>query len=296
MKKKYIFRAFIVFLLILLGAAIFTVEKILPYSSIKPMKRQSNATPSDYGLKYEPFTVRNDTVAIQGYYISNDTAKATIVCLHGITNCKEKFIPFAKKLHDIGCNVVLVDLRAHGKSGGKYCTFGFYEKYDIQKVIDYALSKSAVTNIGIHGHSLGGAVAIQTLELDKRLKFGIIESTYTTYENVMLAYSKNYVGFQNRALTHRVAVKSGEIANFDIEKLKSIESCKNINVPVFMEHGTADERIPFSMGQENFATLASTDKTFYTIENGGHSNVHGNGGEKYWEAVKKFVQRMEMRK
>jgi fermentation-respiration switch protein FrsA (DUF1100 family) len=293
MKKKYIFRAFFVFLLLLIGAAIFTVEKILPYSSIKPMKRQSNATPNDVGLAYEPFAVKNDSVTIQGFYIPNDTAKATIICIHGISNCKENFISFAKKLHDIGCNVVLVDLRAHGKSGGQYCTFGYYEKYDIQKIIDFALSKSSVTNIGIHGHSLGGAVAIQTLELDNRLKFGIIESTYTTYEKVMSAYSKNYIGFQNDALTHRIALKSSKIAHFDIEKLKSVESCKNIHVPILMEHGTADERIPFSMGQENFAALSSKDKTFYAIENGGHVKVHASGGEKYWEVVRRFVERME---
>ncbi len=290
-KKKYIVRSFFVLLALVIFAAFFVVENVLPYSSIKPMKRQSTATPTGYGLDYEPFTVKNDSVSIAGYYIPNDTAKATLICLHGITNFKETFLAYAKSLHQIGYNVVLVDLRAHGKSGGEYCTFGYYEKYDLQKVIDFAFSKSAVRNIGIHGHSLGGAVALQTLALDNRLKFGIIESTFTTYEDVMLAYAGRLMGFKSRSLVQHIAEKSAHIAHFEIDKIKPIECCKAITVPIFMEHGTADNRIPFEMGQQNFAALASKDKTFYTIENGGHVNIQGDGGVKYREALELFLRK-----
>jgi uncharacterized protein len=290
-KKKYVVRSFFIGLLLVVMGAFFVVENVLPYSSIKPMKKQINATPTDVGLDYEPFTVKNDSVSIAGYYIPNDTAKATLICIHGITNCKETFLAYAKELHQIGYNVVLVDLRAHGKSDGQYCTFGYYEKYDVQKVIDFALSKSAVRKIGIHGHSLGGAVALQTLALDHRLTFGIIESTFTTYEDVMLAYAGRLLGFKNRSLVQHIVAKSAYIAHFEADKIKPIDCCKAIRVPIFMEHGTADDRIPFEMGQQNFAALASANKEFYAIENGGHSSVHGDGGEKYWAAVKRFLRK-----
>jgi uncharacterized protein len=290
-KKKYVVSSFFALLTLVILAAIFVVENVLPYSSIKPMKRQSTTTPTDYGLDYEPFMVKNDSVSIADYYIPNDTAKATLICIHGITNFKETFLAYSKELHQIGYNVVLVDLRAHGKSSGAYCTFGYYEKHDLQKVIDFAFSKSAVRNIGIHGHSLGGAVALQTLALDNRLKFGIIESTFTTYEDVMLAYAGRLMGFKNRALVQHIVAKSAHIAHFEADKIKPIDCCQAITVPIFMEHGTADNRIPFEMGQQNFAALASKDKIFYAIENGDHVNVHGDGGEKYWAALKDFLRK-----
>ncbi len=276
----------------MLLALLFAVEKVLPYSGIKPFHRVIAGAPSDYGLCYENFTIKNDSIGIRGFYIPNDTAKATLICMHGIGNCKESNLDFAKKLHDIGCNVILIDLRAHGKSDGKYCTFGYYEKYDVQKVIDYALSKSKVSNIGIHGHSLGGAVALQTLSLDNRLKFGIIESTFTTFNDVAYEYSDDFTGFKNRWLTNHIIEKSALIANFDREQVKPVECCKKITVPIFMEHGTADEKIPFSMGEQNFAALASTDKTFYPIQNGSHSKVQGQGGTPYWNAMSAFIKRM----
>jgi uncharacterized protein len=247
---------------------------------------------TDFPTKHPPiledFLVKNDTVTLRGFYVPKDSAKATIICIHGRNNNKEFFLPFAKKLHDLGCNVILIDLRGHGKSGGKYSTFGFYEKTDIQKVIDYVETKSTLKNIGIHGHSLGGAVALLTLETDKRLKFGIIESTYSNYEDIMLEYSARSLPFKSRWVTHHILEKSATIAQFDLTKINPIEACHAIKVPIFMEHGTNDKVIPYEMGELNFAALGS-DKVFYPIENGSHVNVHQDGGDEYWEAMKVFI-------
>ena len=296
MKIKYIFRSLLVLLAAFLFAAIFAVEKVLPYSGIKPFRRHGTGIPSDFGLKYENFTVQNDSTKIVGYYIPNDTAKGTLICTHGISANKERNISFAKKLHDIGYNVVLIDLRAHGGSGGDYCTFGYYEKYDLQKVIDFVTTKTTNTNIGIHGHSLGGAVALQTLELEPRLKFGVIESTFTNFFDVTYEYSDDFTGIKNRNLCNYVTEKSAKIAHFEREKINPEESCRHITVPIFMEHGTDDEKIPFVMGQKNFVALASKDKTFYPIQNGSHSRVQAQGGEAYWNAMKAFLERMKKNK
>jgi len=36
---------------------------------------------------------------------------------------------------------ILVDSRAHGQSEGEYCTYGFYERDDISKIIDFIQTK-----------------------------------------------------------------------------------------------------------------------------------------------------------
>lgn len=296
MKSKYIFRSLLVLLAVFIFAAFFAVEKVLPYSGIKPFRRHGTEKPSDFGLKYENFTVQNDSVKIVGYYIPNDTAKATLICTHGISANKERNLNFAKKLYDIGYNVVLIDLRAQGESGGDYCTFGYYEKYDLQKVVDFVLTKTTNTNIGIHGHSLGGAIALQTLELEPRLKFGIIESTFTNFCDVSYEYSDDFTGFKSRLLCNYITEKSARIAKFERTEVNPEASCRHITVPIFMEHGTADEKIPFEMGQKNFAALASSEKYFYPIENGSHSHVHTDGGEAYWAAMKAFLEKMKKNK
>ena len=68
----------------------------------------------------------------------------------------------------------MLNLRGHGESRGTYCTFGYKEKYDIVSVIDeIMLDKRLSKNIGIWGQSLGGAIALQTMAIDKRIKYGV---------------------------------------------------------------------------------------------------------------------------
>jgi uncharacterized protein len=287
-------RILLIFFVTIIVLFVVGIEFILPQMAVTPYRRTTTATPKTVGLAYEDFTVKNGDIDLKGYWIPNDAARATVICLHGIHSCKERNLDIASSLHSTGCNVILLDLRAHGKSTGKYCTFGQNEKYDLQKVIDFALEKGKINNIGIHGSSLGGAIALQTLAIDNRLKFGIIESTFTNYSDVTYEYSDDYVGFKNRFLTNYVASKSAKIAGFDPQNINPEACCRQITVPIFMEHGTADERIPYAFGQRNFSALASTSKVFYTIPGGRHSRVFAQGGEPYWQAMKTFLeQQME---
>jgi alpha-beta hydrolase superfamily lysophospholipase len=108
-------------------------------------------------------------------YSSLDTVKGTIILLHGIRSNKESFIGLNTKLSKLGFNSLALDSRAHGQSSGTHCTFGVKEKKDISELISTLSEKEGITeNIGVWGQSLGGAIGLQALENDKRIKFGII--------------------------------------------------------------------------------------------------------------------------
>lgn len=91
-------------------------------------------------------------------------------------------------IYDI--DTFIFDSRAHGESQGKYCTYGFYEKKDISAIVDFIGPKYRNVNIGIWGNSLGAAVAIQAMEYDSRILFGIIESTFTDLSQIVFDYKK----------------------------------------------------------------------------------------------------------
>ena len=88
-----------------------------------------------------------------------------MILIHGIGGNKESYLGLAKRLSSLGVASVMFDNRAHGQSGGKYCTYGFEERNDVSKIIDYILEKKQNSSIGIWGNSLGGAIAIQSLEV-----------------------------------------------------------------------------------------------------------------------------------
>ena len=141
-------------------------------------------------------------------------------------------------LSDSGYNSVLIDLRAHGESQGKYCTFGYYEKQDLRILLDsISKIKNLNTNYGIWGQSLGGAVAMQTLAIDKRLKFGIIESTFSDLNTIIHDYFKLKLGFDIPFISNYFIWRAEKIANFKVSEVAPCQSAKLIKQPVFMAHG-----------------------------------------------------------
>jgi uncharacterized protein len=299
-KKRVFITLGVIAALISIGLYVL-VEHILPYSGIKPNRIvvsklpefSQGALPSDNGLPdYEHLTVKaQDGIDLDAYLIKADSPICTIVLLHGIGDCKEHFYGFCKQLKDLHCNTLIMDNRAHGASGGEYCTFGYYEKYDVQAVLDYAESRQLAKPYGIYGHSLGGAIALQTLGISDKLDFGIIESTFDRLDKVFVEYGEDMVGLRWTWLSNHVLHKSGQIAHFDPMQVSPSESCKQIKCPMLMAHGTADDKIPISFGMNNFANLASTEKNFLTVQGAGHNDLQRVAGRDYQYALELFIRK-----
>jgi len=292
---------FLIVLLIGIGFSIyFIIDYVLPYSPIKPyrvnvitLKEFENGhLPSNFGLKFDDLKIiTSDSLSLSGYYIHAENAKATMILIHGIADCKEHFYNFCKKLQSIQCNSLIIDMRAHGQSEGEYCTFGYKEKYDVSQIINYLEKHYNDSIIGIYGSSFGGAVALQAMALDSRIKFGIIESTFHDFEAVVNEYFKNIAGFYSKKIVKRSLTKSGNIADFDPFTIKPYIDCKKIHQPIIIAHGTDDKNIPIEFSKINFENLSSIDKTYIPVQGAGHLNLHQFGGSQYWEKIStKIIQ------
>ena len=63
-------------------------------------------------------------------------ATRTILLIHGYADAKVGAIAWAPTLHALGWNILAIDLRAHGESGGKLSTAGYWERHDVVQLID----------------------------------------------------------------------------------------------------------------------------------------------------------------
>jgi len=289
MSRRLRIVALVLVSLFLAGIYIY-IEDILPYSSMKPVRKTENIRPDQAGFQYDSLEIQtSDNLKLKGYVLKADKPMGTIILLHGISDCKEHFYGFARSLAELHFNAVLIDLRAHGKSEGEFCTFGYFEKDDIKRLTDYLRLQHVKEPIGIFGNSLGGAIALQAMGIDHNLKFGIIESTFDRLENIAEQYGKISLGFKNKTLSDHVIAKSGKIAGFNPFEVNPVESCRHITCPVFMSHGDADDNIPFLFGQRNFNALASIDKQFETLHGVGHENLQNAAGQAYMKKMKDFL-------
>ncbi len=291
--KRRLLRFSIVFLILFSIGSYIGLHHIAPYAIIMPPKANLKITPSGLNLKNEKLTLQTkDSIDLHGYWIHTEQEKprGILILIHGIGGCKEHFLTLASTLAEQGIESVIFDNRAHGKSGGQYSTYGFKEKKDIARIVDEIKSKEPNLPIGIWGNSLGGAIAIQAMEYDKRIEFGLIESTFSDLNQIVYDYKKKFLkGIGIRFASNYALKRAGEIGDFYPEKVKPIESVKNIEQPIFIAHGDADESIHYTYGKALFENTKSEKKEFILIKGGGHYGLFKAGGEEYSRKIKAFL-------
>lgn len=284
----------IVVLLLGLIIGFIGIHFIAPYGILQPPVNLSDLTPEDLELVNSELKIPiSQNEYIEGYWIksNSDTAKGVIILVHGIGGNKESFLSLTKKLADQNVESIICDNRAHGKSGGKFCTYGYKEKNDIKLIVDHIKSIDPDLQIGIWGNSLGGAIAIQALEFDKRINFGIIESTFSDFRQIVFDYKKRILkGIGIKYVSDYAVDRAGQIANFNPNKIKPIESVKRIQQPVLIAHGNSDDNISFEYGKALYENLASKDKIFVEVEGGEHHGLFESGGKSYENKLMEFIR------
>lgn len=82
----------------------------------------------------------------------------------------------------MGCNVLLVDERAHGKSGGRCLTLGIRERYDCRRWVDYVIGRAGPdAKIVLYGMSMGAAAVLMAAgpELPKNVAGIVADCGYS---------------------------------------------------------------------------------------------------------------------
>jgi len=257
-------------------------------------KRTSILHPADAGLPSEDLTLRSpEGIELKCWLIkAPPEPRGTVLYLHGVSESRIAGLPMARRLYDRGFNVILYDSRRHGESGGTFCTYGFYEKHDASTVINTVLARPDFHpgNIGVFGNSMGAAVAIQLAALDPRIRAVVAESGFSTLRKVFDDYQKRMIKLPWHYLRNIVIKRSEVIAHFKASAVSPLEAVKDVHVPLFILHGTADDRITYTYSTMVFQR-ANEPKELWLIEGASHSNMALIGGEEYFRRIVQFFER-----
>ena len=121
----------LVTVLVITSVVIIAISLLTFISGIKPHKFISNITPSEFNLRYESVKlVTEDSIKLDAWYVpaANETKK-TIIVLHGYPFDKGNVLPAVVFLHE-KFNLLLLDFRYLGRSGGRYSSVGYHEQKD----------------------------------------------------------------------------------------------------------------------------------------------------------------------
>ncbi|MBM2840544.1 MAG: Hydrolase 4 protein [Bacteroidetes bacterium] len=250
--------------------------------------------PNDAGLPCEELTLKTaEGIDLSCWLIkAGEPIRGTVIYLHGVSECKIVGLPIAKELHNHGLNVFLYDSRRHGDSGGRYCTYGFYEKHDVSTAINYLQQRSDLHlgNIGLFGSSMGAAVAIQAAAIDKRTKAVVAESGFATLRTIFDDYQKRMIKMPWHYLRNLVIKRSEHLAHFKANAVSPLDAVKNIHVPMFVLHGTADDLIKYQYSEILYKNIGEP-KELWLIHGAKHNDMAEIGGEEYTRRIVEFFKK-----
>jgi pimeloyl-ACP methyl ester carboxylesterase len=175
---------------------------------------------------------------------------ATMLLLHGLRESKAShpYPDAADLLVRKGYDVVLIDLRVHGRSGGKYVTYGAIERHDVKAVMDALLKEGLVSDkIYVFGTTLGGSVAIQYAAIDPRCR-GVMALTPFNDLPFAARWDRPLLTMSD-ADWDKVLRRAAEIGSFRLEDTSSAEAARKVHVPLVIVHGLIDLVVPFDNSQ-----------------------------------------------
>ncbi len=213
-------------------------------------------------LPAEALVVAGDGVTLKGWrFRATGQRRGTIVYLHGVADNRASVVGIAKRYVPRGYDVVAYDSRAHGDSTGDACTYGYFEKRDLMKVID-SLEVPAVAVVGI---SLGAAVGLQAAAEDARIRRVVGISTFSDLRTVATERAPFFASAGNVREALSIAEQQG---HFVVDEVSPVKAAARLSIPVLLIHGAEDGETPPAHSERVHRALVGEKRLMLLPKNG----------------------------
>jgi pimeloyl-ACP methyl ester carboxylesterase len=225
-------------------------------------------------------TVAGDAVTLQGWRCSASPApRGTVVYLHGVADNRASGTGVIDRFGRRGFDVVAYDSRAHGESGGDVCTYGFFEKRDLHRVLD-SLAPGPIVLIGT---SLGAAVALQEAAEDPRVTAVVAAETFSDLRTVA---SERAPFFFSAGVVARAIALAEEQGRFQIDAVSPVAAAAAIRQPVLLVHGADDTDTRPAHSQRVMEALAGPKRLI--LVPGARHNESLRGSD-VWTEIERWI-------
>ena len=215
------------------------------------------------------------------------------ICIHGVWDSSEGMGDIARKYLERGYNVLLPDLRGHGKSEGRYIGYGYDDRLDILEWIYWIIRRDKDARILLHGVSMGAATTLMTTgeHLPENVRLAISDSSYSTAEEEFKDVYEDQVGASILPKSLAMLLLRLEIlvrAGYDIRNAAPVAAVRRSQTPTLFLHGDADTFVDPRMCAQLYEA-AACDKRYTLILGADHALGGYIDPDKYWGKIDDFI-------
>ena len=241
---------------------------------------------SNYSDKYiESY----DKLQLHSYVVTQNSNKWAIV-VHGYGGSGKLMSDKSKYFYDMGYNVLIPDLRGHGKSEGDYIGMGWKDRLDIISWINFIINENPNAEIVLHGTSMGAATVLMTSgeNLPSNVKAIVADCAYTSAWDEFSYQLETYLKVPSYYILNVTNMVTKLKAGYSLKEASALESVKKATVPILFIHGDKDKFVPYSM-MDKLYDATSSPKEKLTIDGGEHANSDLVSPFLYWLTLEDFL-------
>ena len=206
----------------------------------------------------------NESEQISAMYLTNPNAQYTLLYIHGNAEDLGEIAPQLKRFQQWGYSVFAYDYRGYGTSDGKPGEQNAYEDAEVAYRYMTEQLKIPRDRIIVYGRSVGGGSAVE-LAARHSVAGLSLESTFTSAFRVVVPFP---------------------ILPFD--KFRNLHKLKQVDCPVLVMHGQADQIIPFNHGQDLYKAVKGPKVSLWEPE-AGHNDFSWVAGARHENAIQQLV-------
>ena len=281
--------------LVLVGYGL--VSFLIAVGVTKTEREEQEDHPSNHGLQfvYVEFPSRDGEVTLSGWYIPGLVTRPSIIFVHGIGSKRsgDKAMDLAARLVRRGYNVLMFDLRGHGTSGGDKVSGGYFERQDVLGAYDFLISLDVPPDlVGVIGFSMGAGTSILSLIEEPGIRALVVDSTYADASELLAQETARKTVFPKWLTPIFIPASklmAKQIYGIDIDELVPEVAVAQLDYPILVIHGTADERIPFDHG-ERVHRSAHPDSVIWLMPDVDHVDAFLTHPDEYERRVVEYFE------
>ncbi|MDD6794087.1 MAG: alpha/beta hydrolase [Clostridiaceae bacterium] len=230
---------------------------------------------------------------LKGHLLENyNDSNNYIILVHGYTADYYMHLPFVELFKNEGFNILMVEQRAHGSSGGDYASYGFFERDDLDRWVDFLEArKGEKLFIGLHGQSMGAASVMMCGARNKKVEFVIEDCGYSSAKAEVMNNIRKVKYVPPFSVYTLANYKTRKRCGFGLEEASPIDEIMKSKVPILFIHGDADKKVPHEMCLEMYNKRKNKEDEILIVHNAVHLNAYEVDKEKYTKAVHNFIEK-----
>jgi alpha-beta hydrolase superfamily lysophospholipase len=222
--------------------------------------------------------------------------KTAVIIIAGRTECLLYSYYFAEPFRRAGCNVLVIDNRAHGLSEGRVSCLGYKEYRDILRWCELLHDELGNEKVLLHGICIGASTAL----------FAATDAHCPDYVAGMSAegmYVNFYESFLNHLRLDRPKAPHFPVLQMTMLMIRLFSGADVVNDGPIKRIGKLKKPILFLHSREDqFSTPDQAEllyenctapKQLVWFDRGAHSRIRINNTEKYDETIVGFVQQLD---